>query len=99
MGVMNSAAPHPTKHMHARMSQRGIPSDLVDLARQFGRDDNDKLILDRKGLSGLLGELRALERKVIKALDNGGVVVVEANGALITAYNADSYDRRRAHGR
>jgi hypothetical protein len=91
--------PHTTKHMQARMSQRGIPGELVDLARQFGRDDNDKLILDRKGLSGLLGELRALERKVIKALDKGGLVVVEANGALITAYNVDSYDRRRIHGR
>lgn len=76
-----------------------FPANPSDLARQFGRDDNDKLILDRKGLSGLLGELRALKRKVIKALDKGGVVVVEANGALITAYNTDSYDRRRIHGR
>jgi hypothetical protein len=31
-------------------------------------------------------------RKVIKALDKGGVVVVEAGGKLITTYNVDSYD-------
>jgi hypothetical protein len=99
MGVMNSTAPHPTKHMHARMSQRGISGDLVDLVRQYGRDDQDKSILGRKDLQGLLDELRRLERTVIKALDKGGVVVVESGGALITAYNVDSYDRRRVHGR
>jgi hypothetical protein len=79
-----------TKHMQARMSQRGISGDMVDLARRFGRDDQDKYVLDRKGLRGLLDELRDLERKVIKALDKGGVVVVEADGALITTYSADS---------
>jgi hypothetical protein len=81
-----------TKHMQARMSQRGISGDMVDLARRFGRDDQDKYILDRKGLRCLLEELRGLERKVIKALDKGGVVVVEAGGKLITTYNVDSYD-------
>jgi hypothetical protein len=83
---------HTTKHMQARMSQRGISGDMVHLARRFGRDDQDKYILDRKGLRRLLEELRGLERKVIKALDKGGVVVVEAGGALITTYNVDSYD-------
>ena len=53
------------------------------------------LIFDRKGLRGLLDELRELERTVIKALDKGGIVVVEAGGALLTVYRADSYDRRR----
>jgi hypothetical protein len=83
-----------TKHMQARMSQRGIPGDLVNLVRQFGRDDHDRLVLGRKDLHGLLNEVRGLERLVLKALDKGGVVVVEADGALITAYNANSFDRR-----
>ena len=90
---------HTTKHMQARMSQRGISGDMVDLARRFGRDDHDKCILNRRDLHGLLEELRGLERKVIKALDKGGVVVVEADGALITTYNADSYAREQIHGR
>ena len=85
--------------MQARMSQRGIPGDLVELVRQFGRDDEDRLILNRKDLHGLLCELRGLERNVLKALDKGGVVVVEAGGALITTYNLDSFDRRRSHDR
>ena len=95
----SNPTPHSTKHMQARMSQRGIPGDLVDLVRQFGRDDQDRLILNRKDLRGLLNLVRGLERVVLKALDKGGVVVVEADGALITAYNADSFDGRRAHAR
>lgn len=79
------------------MSQRGIPRDLVELARQFGRDIDDRLVLGRKDLRGLLGELRDLERTVLKALDKGGVVVVEAGGALITTYNLDSFDPRHPH--
>jgi hypothetical protein len=90
---------HLTKHMQARMSKRGIPGELVDLVRQFGRDDQDRLVLNRKDLRGLLDEVRGLERVVLRALDKGGVVVVEADGALLTAYNANSFDRRRIHGR
>jgi len=93
---MHSASPtRTTKHMQARMSQRGIPGDLVNLVRQFGRDDHDRTVLGRKDLHGLLNEVRGLERLVLKALDKGGVVVVEADGALITTYNVTSYDRRR----
>jgi len=77
------------------VSQRGIPGDLVNLVRQFGRDDHDRTVLGRKDLHGLLNEVRGLERLVLKALDKGGVVVVEADGALITTYNVTSYDRRR----
>jgi hypothetical protein len=97
---MNDIAPiHSTKHLRARMSQRGIPGDLINLVRQFGQDDQDRLILNRKDLRGLLEQVRGLERTVIKALDKGGVVVVEADGALITTYNATSYDRRCNHAR
>ena len=90
---------HTTKHMQARMSQRGISGDMVDLARRFGRDDQDKCVLDRRGLRDLLEELRSLQRRVIKALDKGGLVVVETDGALITTYSANSYARKQIHGR
>lgn len=88
--------PHSTKHMQARMSQRGIPRELVELVRQFGRDDQDRLVLDRRALRCLLDEVRGLERTVLKALDKGGIVVVECGNALITTYNLDSFDRGRA---
>lgn len=94
----NASTPHLTKHMQARMSQRGIPGDLINLVRQYGRDDCDRLILNKKDLRGLLEEVRSLERTVIKALDKGGVVLVEADGALITTYNASSYKRRCNRG-
>lgn len=81
------------------MSQRGISGDLVDLVLRFGRDDEDRLVLNRKDLQRLLNDIHGLKRVVVKALDKGGVVVIEADGALITTYNASSFDghRARAH--
>ena len=90
---------HVTRHMQARMSQRGIPGDLVDLVRRYGRDEQDAVVLDRNGLRDLLEKVRALQRTVMKAIDKGGVVVIEAEGTLVTTYNRDSYDRRRTHAR
>jgi hypothetical protein len=56
-------------------------------------------VLGRQGLRLLLGELRDLERTAMRALDKGGLVVVQGDdGTLITAYNLDSYDRARARG-
>jgi hypothetical protein len=95
----NGSTPRTTKHMQARMSQRGITGELVGLVRQYGHDDQDRLVLDRKNLRSLLSELRDLERVVLKALDKGGLVVVETDGALVTTYNRDSFDARRTYDR
>jgi hypothetical protein len=88
-----------TRHIGKRMSQRGTRQILVDLTLQFGDGVDDRCVLGRKGLEQLLRELRELERTTKRALDKGGIVVVQADGALITTYDVDSYDRRRAHGR
>src|SRR5256885_8060190 len=85
-----------TRHMLTRMNQRGIGQDLIDLALHYGERQDEKHILNRKSLERLLAELRQLERTVIRALDKGGIVVVEELGQLITTYTARSYDRRRA---
>ena len=87
-----------TRHMLTRMNQRGFTQDLVDLALRYGECQHDKYVLTQKGLERLLADLRDLERTIIRALDKGGVVVVEDAGQLITTYAAKSYDRRRAHG-
>ena len=84
-----------TRHMITRMNHRGMTQDLIDLALQYGKCQHDKYILTTKGLQALLENLRNLERSVIRALDKGGVVVVEDAGELITTYSARSYDRRR----
>lgn len=85
--------------MQARMSQRGIPGELVNLVRQYGRGDQGRWILNRKDLRGLLETLRGVERAVIKALDKGGLAVIERDGAMITTFNAATYDKRQAHAR
>jgi hypothetical protein len=85
-----------TRHFRARMSQRGIRQDLVDLTLRFGEDDQDRRVLGEKALQQMLDELRNLERQVLKALDKGGIVVVEADGALITTYRAKSLGDNRA---
>jgi hypothetical protein len=78
------------------MNHRGMTQDLVDLALQHGELHGDKYVLGRKGLQNLLEDLRGLQRTVMRALDKGGVVVVEEADQLITTYSAKSYDRRRA---
>lgn len=88
-----------TRHFGKRMSQRGIRQALVDLALQFGEGSDDRCILNRRGLEEMLRGVRDIERTVMRALDKGGLVVVQSDGALITTYNLDSYNRRRAHGR
>jgi hypothetical protein len=80
------------------MSQRGIPGELVELVQQHGRDQQGRLVLNRRDLRSLLNAVRNLQRVVIKALDKGGVVVVEAEGALITTYNVDSFKPDGAYG-
>lgn len=88
-----------TRHIGKRMSQRGIRQTLVDLALQFGEGTDDRCVLNRRGLEEMLRGVREIERTVMRAIDKGGVVVVQADGALITAYNLESFDRRRANGR
>jgi hypothetical protein len=85
-----------TKHMVTRMNQRAMTQDLVDLALEYGECQQDKYVLTRRALQELLDGIRSLERVVIRALDKGGVVVVEEAGQLITTYSPKSYDRRRA---
>ena len=88
-----------TRHISKRMSQRGIRQVLIDLTLQFGEGNDDRCVLGRQALNALLGELRELQRTTMRAIDKGGIVVVQADGALITTYDVDSYDRRLGHGR
>lgn len=81
-----------TRHFKARMSQRAIKKELVNLTLKFGDQNGDKVILNKSGGKKLLEELRNLE-KITKALiDKGGVVVIESNGDLITTYRVDSFN-------
>jgi len=86
-----------THHFEHRMNQRGMTRDLIDLALEYGEIEQDRHVLDRKRLQRLLDQHRRIERTILRAMDKGGVVVVEDNGSLITTYTAESYDRRKKH--
>ena len=90
---------HSTKHLKQRMSQRGITADMIEVVGQFGLIHGDRTQLTRRELEDLLARLRSAQRTVMKLLDKGGIVVVEDGGALITTYNLNSYNRRRANRR
>jgi len=85
-----------TRHMQARMNNRGIKQEMICMALQFGIRQQDKVILNKKGLKALLDELRTLEKTAHAMMKKGGVVVVEDGGSLITTYNLNSYDRRKS---
>lgn len=84
-----------TRHFQKRMNQRGINQEVVDIVKKFGfyTAEGDKCVLNKKGIDAALGCLDEHKRKLLKARDKGGVVVVDSGGYDITAYNLDSYDR------
>ena len=82
-----------TRHIQQRMNQRGIRSEVLGVVEQFGSWQGDKCILNKKACNDVLFELERVRRNVIRAQDKGGIVLVEANGAQITAYSLDSFKR------
>jgi hypothetical protein len=75
-----------TRHMDVRMNQRGIPGALVELVLAHGHWEGDACKLDTRDLRRLKHEVEQLRSTVLKALDKGGLAVVEAGGALVTTY-------------
>ncbi|MDB5691707.1 MAG: hypothetical protein JWO81_770 [Alphaproteobacteria bacterium] len=75
-----------TLHLDQRMNQRGITRELLDLTLTHGEWEGDRCILSRKGIERLIRECEHQRRLAMKALDKGGLVVVETGGAEITTY-------------
>ena len=86
-----------TKHMGQRMNQRGIRKDVIELAIAFGDTEGDRCVLGRDQLKTLISSLDQLRSTALRAMDGGGLVVVEAGGSLITAFRADSFRRNAMH--
>jgi hypothetical protein len=82
-----------TKHYLARISQRGIRESTVELAQQHGIPHGNKLVLGRKQIRTVLDALDRERKELIRAMDKGGVIVVECGGTLVTAYDFDSFNR------
>lgn len=83
-----------TLHMDIRMNQRGIAGELVELALAYGEWDGDKCRLDQRGLKRLISEIDKTRSAALRALDKGGLVVVESGDQLITTYKMPK--RRKA---
>lgn len=75
-----------THHMDVRMNQRGITADLVNFALEHGEWKGDRCRLDRKGLKRLIANIDQTRSVAIRALDKGGLEVIEADARLITTY-------------
>lgn len=80
---------HITKHFDARMQQRGIRHDMVNMVERYGMPRGDKIVLDKKGCrkrrSELLRELEAIDRIAAR----GGLTVVQVGESCITTYTLD----------
>jgi len=75
-----------TKHALARMNQRGITKDMVELALDYGRFVKDKIVLGKKEIKKLIKKYPALKSKLLKLFDSKGLVVVFEDNYIITVY-------------
>ena len=74
--------------------QRGILQSTIEVAQKYGLPKGDKLILGKKEIDVAIKSLDLERKNLIKARDQGGVVAVEADGVLITAYRLESFNRK-----
>ena len=85
-----------TKHFSSRIQQRGILETSIEVAQRYGLPKGDKYILGKKQIDIAIKTLDQERRALLKARDQGGVIAVEADGVLITAYRFDSFNRKLA---
>lgn len=86
-----------TLHMDVRMNQRGITAELVDLALEYGEWHGDCCRLGARSLKQIIEEMDRKRATILKALDKGGIVVVEADGSQITTYPMKKRKGRLGH--
>lgn len=75
-----------THHILSRMSQRGFTADMLDLVLTYGRQQQDKTILDRKTIQQIIAQLDHTRKDLLKLMDKGGAAVVSDGETLITTY-------------
>lgn len=85
-----------TKHMTARMSQRGIKKEMVELALEVGRIDGDRHILDQRECRAAIERLKHQQKLFEHALRKGGITVVTDGDTCITTFRTEAYSQARA---
>lgn len=83
-----------TAHFDARMNQRAIRKDLVELALDLGEIEGDRYVLTSKMIDAELEWIRRRTKALTEARKKGGVVVVADGEALITTYRANSFNAK-----
>lgn len=81
-----------TAHIDARMNQRGIRKNLVELALDLGEIEGDRYVLTSKMIDAEIEGIRRKMKLLTEARKKGGVVVVADGEALITTYRANSFN-------
>ena len=76
------------------MGQRGIPGRMIELARKHGRIEGDQWVLDIREAKAALDQVMVERAALLKVIDKGGVVVVEEDDTVVTAYNITEKLRR-----
>tara|TARA_B100000700_G_C14848633_1_gene762849 strand:- start:662 stop:946 length:285 start_codon:yes stop_codon:yes gene_type:complete len=89
-----------TRHIEKRQQQRGITDETILLADLYGTPKGNKVFLGKKEIQTALSEVNeALEtalqqkRDLIRALDQGGVCLVEKGGHLVTTFHLNTRKR------
>lgn len=83
-----------TIHMDARMNQRGINKELIDLALEYGELEGDKTVLGRKQCNEVMQRLKRELKILERAMSKGGITVVSNGDALITTYRTASFSAK-----
>jgi hypothetical protein len=84
-----------TLHLDTRMNQRGIKRSLLDLALNHGEWDGDRCVLSSNAIKLMIRDIDSQRSLAMRALDKGGLVVVEAGGETITTYRMPRQRRTR----
>ena len=85
-----------TIHFMTRIQQRGIQLSSIKLAMRYGLPKGDKLVLGKKQIDKAIKRIDKERKDLLRARDQGGLVAVEAEGVLITAYRLQSFNRKLA---
>ncbi len=81
-----------TRHMQARMSQRAISQEIIDVVLQYAVVRGDKFVVNKKAAKAVLAELDKQKKLFQRIYAKGGVIVVAPDGeVLVTTYDLDSY--------
>lgn len=83
---------YKTRHIHQRMSQRGITQPVIEMLYSFGIADGDKIVLSKKNCELLSQIFSKMKKITVKMAEKGGFTLVANDETLITTYRLNSFN-------